>query len=69
VVRHAPEIVVIQPHRMRRGEVGAEQAEPVHVGDQRLAVFLPADDRLHLALADMGVQADAMLARHPGAAA
>jgi hypothetical protein len=56
------DLVVVEPHDVRAGEVGADEAERVEMGDQRFAVAPEARELLHLRLGHVHVDADAVLA-------
>ena len=55
------DVVVIEPDRMRRREVRRQEPELVQMADQRRAVALDADDRLHLRFRHVHLHADAVL--------
>ena len=60
-IRQPADIVVVEPDRVRGGEVRAQQAELLQVADERRAVTLEADDGLHLRFRHMHLHADAVV--------
>ena len=57
---HQRDVLVGEPDAVGDGGVPVEQAEIVHVADQRLAVEFPAGDRLDLRLENVGVEREAV---------
>ena len=53
-------VVVVEPDRMRGGEVRRQKTELVQMADQRRAVFSRTDHRLHLRFGHMHLHADAV---------
>ena len=53
-------IVIVEPDRMRGGEVRRQKAELVQMADQRGAVFARTDHRLHLGFGHVHLHADAV---------
>ena len=68
VIGQPTHVVVVEPDAVGDGEIRAEQAQPVDMGGQGLAVALEGRHRLHLRFPDMAVQHDAEFARQPGRA-